>query len=80
MICYFIAFEVNLWYFQRLSVDMESDLIRHLYVFTIYSANAVKDSSMLSSLDCTIINDNKKLCPIISKKLGRKFQKIFLNV
>lgn len=32
-------------------MDMESDLTRYLYVFTIYFANTVKDSSMLSSLN-----------------------------
>lgn len=46
----------------EVSVDMENDLIRCLYVFTIYSANAVTESSKLSSLDCTTINLNKQLC------------------
>lgn len=45
----------------EVSVDMENDLIRCLYVFTIYSANAVTESSK-SSLDCTTINLNKQLC------------------
>lgn len=43
-------------------MDMENDLIRHLYGFIIISANAVKDSSMLNRLNrlyCS--NDNKQL-------------------